>query len=383
MIVLLGVLALFDFSNKLTRAQTNIADMQQSLRVAQAGAVRLIRMAGRGGLPLPPPPPVGLPWRIDWAVEVENNVPDGTHIGGEGTPEIVPGSDILTIRGVFGQLYQVNTAAPGAFSFNPATATGTVQIASTSPTGIPQDLTQLRDAITDSRPVALLLVSPLNAGVWAVVELVPATSGTGVNQIVAGFRFGGAYGQFSSAGPGVYPPQLNTAYLVGILEERRFYVRREFAIADDETSDLTPKLAEARAYPGTDNPEDGNAANWRLDIADNVFDLQVALGFSATGIGACGPLPPEAINCETPDGVNDDWVFNGEPNPDPTPFANSDLLYVRLTTLARTDRRDKDYQAPLLVRTEDNRYVDSPFNSDEERMYRHRAVRTLVDLRNL
>ena len=38
-IVLLGVLALFDFSNKLTRVQTNISDMQQSLR-SLVGQVR-------------------------------------------------------------------------------------------------------------------------------------------------------------------------------------------------------------------------------------------------------------------------------------------------------------------------------------------------------
>ena len=62
-IVLLGVLALFDFSNRLTRVQTNISDMQQSLRVAQNDSVRLIRMAGRGGLPL-------------------GNLPDGTAVVG-------------------------------------------------------------------------------------------------------------------------------------------------------------------------------------------------------------------------------------------------------------------------------------------------------------
>src|SRR4029078_5796271 len=55
-VVLLGVLALFDFSNRLTRVQTNISDMQQSLPVAQPDSVRLIRMAGRGGLPVGNPP---------------------------------------------------------------------------------------------------------------------------------------------------------------------------------------------------------------------------------------------------------------------------------------------------------------------------------------
>lgn len=382
-IVLLGVLALFDFSNKLTRAQTNVADMQQSLRVAQSDAVRLIRMTGRGGLPLPPPIPAQA-WTLGWAVDVRNNVPAGSQIGGGGTPDIVPGSDVLTVRGVFGSIYQVNSAA-GAATFQYNAGTGSVVIASTTPTGIPQDLTPLREAIAENRPVALLLVSPAKASVFTVVALDPAASTPALNQVTVGFSFGGAYGDFSSQGPGVYPLDLTNVGLVGILEERRFYVRREFSIPGDATSDLTPKLAEARVYPGTETPDGGNAANWRLDIADNVFDLQLALGFSSTVAGVCGgaPLPPEAVNCETADGEADDWLFNGEANPDPDAFRNANLLYVRLNTFARTDRRDKGYAAPLLVRTEDNRYAASPFNEDTERMYRRRVLRTLIDLRNL
>src|SRR5436309_14243287 len=84
-IVLLGVLALFDFSNKLSRVQTNISEMQQSLRVAQTDAVRMIRMAGRGGLPVG-----NLP--NGTAVAVANNVADGTHVADATSPEIVPGS---------------------------------------------------------------------------------------------------------------------------------------------------------------------------------------------------------------------------------------------------------------------------------------------------
>ena len=111
-IVLLGVLALFDFSNKLTRVQTNISDMQQSLRVAQTDSVRLIRMAGRGGLPLGNLPD-------GTAVAVANNVADGTHVGDAATPEVVPGSDVLTIRGVFASpIYQVKTADTTAFTLD-------------------------------------------------------------------------------------------------------------------------------------------------------------------------------------------------------------------------------------------------------------------------
>lgn len=55
-IVLLGTLSLFDFANRISSVQTNVADMQQSLRIAQQDAIRTVRMAGRGPIPLGQPP---------------------------------------------------------------------------------------------------------------------------------------------------------------------------------------------------------------------------------------------------------------------------------------------------------------------------------------
>jgi prepilin-type N-terminal cleavage/methylation domain-containing protein len=396
-IVLLGVLALFDFSNKLARVQTNISDMQQSLRVAQTDAVRLIRMAGRGGLPLGTLP-------AGSAVAVRDNVASGSHIGDGATPEVVPGSDVLTIRGVFtSPIYQINTANPAAFNLNSklAPTSGTVRIRSTTPTAIPQELTAIKDAIKSNRHEALILVSPQNASVWAMVELNPSTSDTSnPDEIVVGFTIAGGshtadYLKFSSAGAGTYPTDLTNAAFVGIVEEYRFYVRRAFAVTGDDKSDLTPKLARARVYPGTETPWGDDAENWRADIADNIFDLQLALGLDTPAkdpaAAACtgGTILSDEVNCgvyESADGENDDWMYNGEKNTDPLSFANSDLHYVRLTTLARTDRRDKDYAAPTLARVENNKY-DNPdtsvFNSDTERMYRRRILRTVIDMRNL
>ena len=70
--LILAAFELFDMGGKMARAQTNISDMQQSLRAAQYDVVRLIRMAGRGPLPLRTAGrsmPTGVP------LEVFNNVP--------------------------------------------------------------------------------------------------------------------------------------------------------------------------------------------------------------------------------------------------------------------------------------------------------------------
>jgi type II secretory pathway pseudopilin PulG len=399
-IVLLGVLALFDFSNKLTRVQTNISDMQQSLRVAQNDAVRLIRMAGRGGLPLG-----NLPTGA--AVAVANNVPDNTHVGDGTTPEVVPGSDVLTIRGVFSApSYQIDTANVAAFTLTSSAGVptnGTITIASKTTTGIPQDLTAIKEAAnpTNGRPEALLLVSSQSSDVWAVVELDPTNSNiTNPNLIVVAFKITGGthttdYSQFSSAGAGNFPTDLTRISFAGLLEEYRFYVRAEHVVPGDKTSDLAPKLSRARVYPGTQSAWDNKDDNWHADVADNIFDLQVALGLDtaakdpAAGACAAGTIASDDLHCgiyESTDGEGDDWMYNGEKNTNPVLFANSGLYYIRLTTLARTDRRDKGYQAPTLVRVEDNTYSTpetAVFNSEEERMYRRRILRTVIDMRNL
>src|SRR5205823_5422359 len=114
--------------------------------------------------------------------------------------------------------------------------------------------------------------------------------------------------------------------------------RREYAVAGDKTSDLAPKLSRARVYPNTQTPWSDDDTNWKVDIADNIFDLQVALGLDTPandpGAGACtgGTIASDDINCsiyESADGENDDWMYNGEKNTNPALFANSTLYYIR------------------------------------------------------
>ncbi|MES1242878.1 MAG: PilW family protein [Acidobacteriota bacterium] len=391
-VLILGVLSLFDFSSRLSRVQTNVADMQQSLRVSLQDTVRMVRMAGRGGLPLGSVP-TGL------AMAVRDNVAANTRIAGGSTPLIVEGTDAITVRGVFrNPIWQINSANPASFNLTTvagAPVRGTVQIATSTPTGIPQDLSALRALVLNPVrvPEALILVSPRDATVYAVVELNAATSdvNTNPNLYTIGFTITGGtntaqYLPLSSGGG--WPVALTNVAFVGILEEFRYYVR------DDAAG---PRLSRAQAFPGTQLPwrNDNDASvtndahpNWSQDIADNILDLQIALGFDTPqGGGAMtdddnGTGNDDRI-FEAADGQNDDWLYNDTQAFNAATWNGPPLYFIRFSILARTDRRDPQFQAPLLAWIEDHNLSLSKYNLRNERMYRRRVLETLIDVRNL
>jgi hypothetical protein len=411
--ILGGVLALFDFSNRISRVQTSVSDMQQSLRTAQSDLEPLLRMVGRGGLPFRNAAPGGAVWVVD-------NVAPGTTIGGAGTPQVVEGSDVLVVRGVFSSpLYQVNAKdtstfilrdAGGSVTEDPLQAVGgTLTIRALSPTGIPQSLQALATAVEGNVPEALLVVSANNAGTFAVVELVPGSSNVDVDdQATLDFRITGGVNtmQYAQLSPGgAFPAGLTSAGYVGILEEHQLYVR---SLPAGRNS--TSALSRARVFPNTQEAYGpggpGNVANWINDVADNILDQQIALGLDTVN-HVPRPRPPTAppeppgltsieadpVNgyiSEGANGVNDDWLLNAAAdNPANPVWADSLLYYVRVTLLGRTGRRDPKYEAPVLARLENRLYAPThPFNLSRlnggtERMYRRRILQTVVNVRNL
>jgi type II secretory pathway pseudopilin PulG len=418
--VILAVLLLFDFNNKLARVQTNVADMQQSIRVVQYETARAIRMAGRGGLLSfgrfdagPPKSYQGL------AVGVIDNA--GNSLGirggvpGATNPQIEPGTDVLRIRGVFSTpIYQLNTADTATFAVvdsppaNTIPNTGTLIVKSKSPTGVTQDLKPFEDALAAGRKEVLIITSPLGDQDFGIVEFDPATTTIDTDdgglptpkatQMTIHFKIEDApdWALYAQLMPGnTWPAALGSgnteqgaAAYVGILEEYRYYVRRDYVDPSDPTSELSPKFSRARVYPGTDRPYIDDS-NLRADIADNIWDFQVALGFDFdTGTAKGGSTE----NLGSPAG--DEWLFNGAdddpsgppwPNTtSPAPAADTALNFVRITTLALTDRRDFKYQAPTLADIEDRAYAASLLNtSSADRMFRRRLQTTVIDLRNL
>jgi len=180
------------------------------------------------------------------------------------------------------------------------------------------------------------------------------------------------------------PPQLTSAIYVGILEEYRYYVREDRADPTNPASDLVPVLSRARFYPGTEVPYLSDAANMTVDIASGIVDLQASYGIDVNGDG----IITEGTDVATR--PTDEWLGNARiaaaPNAAPENAIAGRLAYLRISTLARTERRDPDYSAPVLDRSEDHTYafdVPDRTNGRTDRMYRRRLLQTIVDLRNL
>jgi hypothetical protein len=370
--ILLGVLALFDVNNRIARGQVNVADMQQSLRIAQSSMVRIVRMAGRGGLPVFRAGTKELPDGL--ALAVRNDVEADQKMADEDSAKIEPGTDVLTVRGVFSTpLYQLDPAGGGNIDGALAAGSGELVISSLSPTGIPQVFNELVTAVSSGRPEALLLVGATNDQIQAVVQL---TGGT-VNDTEATLRFSISDATLSKnylalSPGGAFPNTLTSVAAVGILEEYRYYVR---------DADPAPRLSRARFYPGTERAYADDASNLHVDIADNVLDLQVALGIDLDG---------DQVITDSGD-TADEWLFNAEKDlsiKDKSEWNNlaRPLYYARISTLARTDRPAPDYVSPVIPAIEDRTYEETKIpDSDHkiERSYRRRILQTVIDMRNL
>jgi len=410
-ILLVALYQVFESNSALARTQTDVADMQQSARIAQTEMARLVRMAGRGGLQ---------EFALDGgvlltpAIEVRDNAATGGDTepaeiapGWADSPRLIAGTDVLTVRGVFNTpLYQINNANPAFYTLYdgsgmPTTdaqqaVSGRLVVTDPSPAGIPQDLTALTETIDSGVPEALVIASPVDESIYGVVELDPASSSSGPGQVTLRFKIQGGdhtdrYRDLYVSGSGgtpVLPQALSAVSQVGILEEYRFYIRDGLP---------NPTLSMARMLPGTQVPFEA-----QLDIADNVVDLQIALGFD-TDLGEAlidrngdGRVDEnDVVITERQDGQNDDWLFNSDQD-DPAaapwvpPWSDDplagfppqpELYYVRINTLARTQSFERNYQSPTVAPVEDN--DPSGFNNFDERRFRRQLLQTIVDLRNI
>jgi type II secretory pathway pseudopilin PulG len=396
-----AVLMIFQVQNDVTHAQTQVSEMQQSLRMAQHELVRSLRMAGRGGLPtsiLPVLP--GYSGRLlpaGMAISVQNNVPADTTIGGPGTPTVMPGTDILTIRGVIsGSLYQVDPATSPL-----AGGAGTIQINTLSPAGVRQDLDPLAEAIdrlnNDTQPEALIVISPLAGDIYAILEMSAGSTlmgDDGLVQATVSVTGNGTYGSeyLPLMTGGVLPASITSASFIGVLEEYRYYVREDRAIPGDDASAVVPRLTRARFYPGTNVPHPTNPSADEA-IVDGVLDLQIAFGVDQNNDGILTEGADEVARgadewlLNDIDDLQDDPAVPGGWSWNSTLVTARPLTLLRITTLVRADRRQVSYISNAVTRIEDRDYNEPEMPADDAetnaRSYRRQLIQSVIDLRNL
>lgn len=395
-VVLIGALVLLDTTNRVTRTQIARADIQQSVRIAQAELARKLRSAGRGGL-LVHTPARTLPDGV--ALEIENNVPaNRTLFASDGSsPRVMEGSDILTVRGAFDNpLYYVDPLDRNMYTINPTTGRGSVIISNVTPTGaFVQELDFLRDLQSVGREgEAVVIVSPYDDDVYGVAAADWANSAFngGNNTFTLAFRFNWDATTFDAMNPtnaidaasalstgGAFPRELFTSGFktISILEEYRFFIR-DATVSGTAGGRDAPKLSMVRTQINQDaywieDPSDPATEPWE-DIADYVMDLQVALGF----LGATNEV------VESTDGSGDDWHFNHANDILPPLFDDiPELAMIRVTTLARSATPDRGWEAKALLRLEDRSYTDTDVNDPDERRFRRFFLPTVISLRNL
>ena len=378
-VLVLGLLALFDFSGRVTAAQVQIANMQQVQRVAQYEMVRLIRMAGRGGL-------LG-----NAAFELRNDQPADARILAGSSDSSVPvameGSDVVVVRGVLtSNIFHLNTTDATSFVWDQPNDVGFITVRSRTPTGVDQEINDLERLLGSHEdiPEALVVASAVDATNYVIVELDPSYEDVTEDDLttpptdVIKLRFitnGSRASEYQALSTSTLSaPQMQSVAYVGILKEYRFYVRDQDAPAGTVGSTMAPELARARVYPGTEEAYRSDPSNLSLPVAEDVLDLQVALGFDADADGVIDE------GAGSSDRLHDEWRFNVAS--DATPAGPIGLL--RLTTLVRTGRPDPGYTAALVDDIEDHSYQGTPINDDSvERRYRRWPLQTFVELRNL
>jgi hypothetical protein len=344
MVMLTAVLVIFDRSARIGRDQVEVAAIQQNSRIAHAELLRHVRMAGAGGLPISwkylpkPASPAGATlvtvnspgaFPSGFAVSIRNNSPAGLKLPSDnagGTHWVIPGSDVLTVRGAFTQ---------PVYFYHPAVQTkdwftaGDVRLAPRKieiPNRIGSDFrTSLKPLIDyleaarttgTARPVLFLVRDLMNPDAYGVLKWIngsadnrltveDCTSNTQIAGTQDGFKVGcivvavefdptqsyAKLGLGSSLAPNagsptypmatsphgtvVFPHQFGS---IAVLQEYRYYVRAEFEVPGDKTSRLAPVLSRTEYFPTAEITPAGTDFIETVDVVDNVIDMQIVAG---------------------------------------------------------------------------------------------------------
>jgi hypothetical protein len=312
-IALLALYELVDASNKITKQQTEVADVQQSGRLGIYQLSRIIRQSSIGGL-----------YFANSVLPIENNSPGGdsyTDYKDSSVHFIRKGTDVIAVRGVLlGERYALSPGDVTCAGSCATTTTMTITIRSTSlvrgfpnfPASGPPQLA------SKTRPFYFVVEDEGNQGVtvggsnyvvpYYTVGLVNPTSfvldnttnpanptftftmdpsNAGARKLNATTFLAGAVGSPIRCGP---------------VEEIRFFVDEGATNATGLSVDTHPSLAQAILDPSTGNYD-------IQTLIEDVEDFQIAYGVD----GADGTVPDGGVSPATVDksaANKDEWAGN-------------------------------------------------------------------------
>jgi prepilin-type N-terminal cleavage/methylation domain-containing protein len=338
-VLIIATLQLFDSSSRISRVQSELADVQENVRFAAYHVLRLARMAGiaTAATEIGSNPPRGLPSYVDQggtlvplAAHVLNNVSSFTD--GLGTSRnTMAGQDVLLLRGHFEADPLFANLASGA-------VVGSFAVPATTATGLVQPLVV---------PAANQGVLFMGQDLYAVGTVTGAASdGTTLTVNFSNAAGGGASTAWFNCNPrdaGAGSPVFNLPPRVSRVAFLETYM---FFVTDDNV------LRRWRMSSNSVEP-----------VAVGVAGLQVALGLD-TDL----------------DGAIDNWLFDtaGETVPGNDVLAASRILGLRVTVLGRTDAEIPEWNEPAGTFTVE----DMTAPTGAERSAKWRALQVVATLRN-
>jgi prepilin-type N-terminal cleavage/methylation domain-containing protein len=325
---MIGILNLLDTSTKISQLETELVDTQENARFAAYHIMRTARMVGGAAMPFAGTTVGGGGDTWVSGQLISNPSSSSLTIPGFGTVNVLPGSDVLTLRGFF-------EISP--FFTDPGTVLGsssTVNVFQYNAAGeAVNDLDAFTPAALEGRGIVFM-----GEGTFCVGQIAAGASITGTGsdrRLVATHEEGTELWPDLNVGA-AYPPTF-AVYRVGVLESYTYFVDRENVLRRARVSGASPQVE---------------------PVAINIGGLQVALGIDANDNGEI-----EA----------GEWMDNPT---GPGDVIGSEVSVLRITVLGRTRMRVPEWNEPIST----FQVEDGPVNLD--RSAKWRRIQVAVNLRN-
>lgn len=413
-IAMLALYGLVDASNKLTKQETEVADVQQSARIGVSELSRIIRQSRVGGL-----------YFGNAVLPIANNSPGGTSLSDlSGASHFIrKGTDVIEVRGIlFGDKYVLDEGGVTCSGSCTTTTQITVRIPGTAALGFvnfpaggtPSLSTKTKPfyfvvQVGENEQVTVngsnYVVPTYVAGLVDAAAPCTLTTSTWCTLTTTALSFTmnpqdvGAKKLDAPVTP-LIPPTLAKSVGGGPIDIVRFFVDEGAVDATGSTADTHPSLAQASFDPASGNYD-------IQTLVEEAEDLQIAYGVDgADGTTHDGGISPAAVDESA---VNkDEWVGNvaNEVEPlissmnsstDPKhvdafvdssvspltqPQANPALRSVWISLVVKSTDPDLVYNGPGArgIRILDSAAVS--FSAATGRPYRRRPLSLAVSLRN-